>query len=153
MLNPITKGRSFYVAFIAWWLVWTIIHIWVLSEYRISFIQSLADAFTSNILLAFFCLLIVNNMKYYLPRNERYWYTLIISIVLSSLYLFLVRTILKFWFKEDEVYLTLLKQSFYIRYITGFLMIGCMSMISILWYTLLEQQEHEQRKEEAEKIF
>lgn len=50
------------------------------------------------------------------------------------------------------MYLNLLKQSFYIRYITGFLMIGCMSMISLLWYTLKEQQENEQRKEEAEKI-
>lgn len=152
MVKPITKGRSFYLAFITWWLVWTIVHIWVLGEYEISFIQSLCDALTSNFLLAAFCLLVVNNMKYYLPRNERYWYILIISLVLSSLYLFLVRTILKFWFKEDEVYITLLRQSFYIRYITGFLMIGCMSMISLLWYTLLEQQENEQRKEEADKI-
>lgn len=152
MVAPITKGRSFYLAFITWWLVWTIVHIWVLREYEISLIQSLADAFTSNFLLACFCLLVVNNMKYYLPRNERYWYILIISLVLSSLYLFLVRTILKFWFKEDDIYLNLLRQSFYIRYVTGFLMIGCMSMISLLWYTLLEQQENEQRKEEAEKI-
>lgn len=152
MVTPITKGRSFYLAFITWWLVWTIVHIWVLREYDISFIQSFTDACTSNLVLASFCLLVVNNMKYYLPRNERYWYILIISLVLSSLYLFLVRTILKVWFKEDDLYLTLLKQSFYIRYITGFLMIGCMSMISLLWYTLLEQQENEQRKEEAEKI-
>jgi len=152
MVTPITKGRSFYLAFTTWWLVWIIVHIWVLREYEVSFIQSLADAFTSNLLLAAFCLLVVNNMKYYLPRNERYWYILIISLVLSSLYLFLVRTILKVWYKEDDVYLTLLRQSFYIRYITGFLMIGCMSMISLLWYTLLEQQENEQRKEEAEKI-
>ncbi|TDO27069.1 sensor histidine kinase [Sediminibacterium goheungense] len=152
MVTPITKGRNFYVAFFTWWLVWTIIHVWVLREYQISFIQSVTDAFTSNFLLASFCLLVVNNMKYYLPRKERYWYILIISLVLSSLYLFLARTILKFWFKEDDVYLSLLRQSFYIRYITGFLMIGCMSMISLLWYTLLEQQENEQRKEEAEKI-
>ncbi len=152
MVAPITKGRSFYLAFITWWLVWTIVHIWVLREYEISFVQSLSDAFTSNFLLAAFCLLVVNNMKYYLPRNERYWYILIISLVLSSLYLFLVRTILKFWFNEDEIYLNLLRQSFYIRYITGFLMIGCMSMISLLWYTLLEQQENEQRKEATEKI-
>lgn len=152
MVTPITKGRSFYLAFITWWLVWTIVHIWVLREYEISLVQSLADAVTSNLLLASFCLLVVNNMKYYLPRNERYWYILIISLVLSSLYLFLARTILKMWFKNDEAYITLLKQSFYIRYITGFLMIGCMSMISLLWYTLLEQQENEQRKEEAEKI-
>lgn len=152
MVTPITKGRSFYLAFISWWVIWTLIHVWILQEYEISFLQALADACTSNLLLASFCLLVVNNMKYYLPRNERYWYILIISLVLSSLYLFLNRTILKFWFKEDEIYINVLKQSFYIRYITGFLMIGCMSMISLLWYTLLEQQENEQRKEEAEKI-
>lgn len=152
MVRPITKGRSFYLAFISWWVVWTLIHVWILQEYEISIFQALVDACTSNLLLASFCLLVVNNMKYYLPRNERYWYILIISLVLSSLYLFLNRTILKFWFNEDETYINVLKQSFYIRYITGFLMIGCMSMISLLWYTLLEQQENEQRKEEAEKI-
>lgn len=152
MITPITKGRSFYVAFITWWLAWTVVHIWVMGEYRISFVETLADAFISNFLLASFCLLVVNNMKYYLPRKERYWYILIISLVLSSIYLFLVRVILRYLFKGDDDYQLLLSQSFYIRYITGFLMIGCMSMISLLWYTLLEQQENERRKEEAEKV-
>lgn len=152
MITPITKGRSFYVAFITWWLAWTVVHIWVMGEYRVSFVETLADAFISNFLLASFCLLVVNNMKYYLPRKERYWYILIISLVLSSIYLFLVRVILRYLFKGDDGYQLLLSQSFYIRYITGFLMIGCMSMISLLWYTLLEQQENERRKEEAEKV-
>lgn len=152
MITPITKGRSFYVAFITWWLAWTVVHIWVMGEYRVSFVETLADAFISNFLLASFCLLVVNNMKYYLPRKERYWYILIISLVLSSIYLFLVRVILRYLFKADDDYQLLLSQSFYIRYITGFLMIGCMSMISLLWYTLLEQQENERRKEEAEKV-
>ncbi|BFG70235.1 hypothetical protein KACHI17_11160 [Sediminibacterium sp. KACHI17] len=152
MVTSITKGRSFYLAFTSWWVVWTIIHIWVLDEYQIPLLSAFTDAFISNFLLASFCLLVVNNMQYYLPRKERYWYILIVSLVLSSMYLFISRLILRFIFKEDEVYLLLLKQSFYIRYITGFLMIGCMSMISLLWYTLKEQQENEQRKEEAEKI-
>lgn len=152
MITPITKGRSFYVAFITWWLAWTVVHIWVMGEYRVSFVETLADAFISNFLLASFCLLVVNNMKYYLPRKERYWYILIISLVLSSIYLFLVRVILRYLFKADDAYQLLLSQSFHIRYITGFLMIGCMSMISLLWYTLLEQQENERRKEEAEKV-
>lgn len=152
MVTSITKGRSFYIAFTSWWMVWTIIHAWVLGEYQISIIQSLADALTANFLLATFCLFVVNNMQYYLPRKERYWYILIISLVLSSIYLFISRIILRFFFQDDENYINLLKQSFYIRYITGFLMIGCMSMISLLWYTLKEQQENEQRKEEAEKI-
>lgn len=152
MVTSITKGRSFYLAFTSWWMVWTVIHVWVLSEYQIAPLSAFTDAAISNILLASFCLLVVNNMQYYLPRKERYWYILIVSLVLSSIYLLLGRLILRFLFKEDEGYLNLLKQSFYIRYITGFLMIGCMSMISLLWYTLKEQQENEQRKEEAEKI-
>lgn len=152
MVTSITKGRSFYLAFTSWWMVWTVIHVWVLSEYEIAFFSALSDAVLSNFLLAAFCLLVVNNMQYYLPRKERYWYILIVSLVLSSIYLFVGRLLLRFLFKEDESYLNLLKQSFYIRYITVFLMIGCMSMISLLWYTLKEQQENEQRKEEAEKI-
>ena len=124
----------------------------MVNSYGVKPIQSLTDSILCNLLLSASCLLITNNMKYYLPQKERYWYVLIMSLVLSGIWLVAVKTILKMVFKSDENYLLFLDKSIYIRYVIGFLMIGCMAMLSLLWYTLQEQQEANRRKEEAEQM-
>jgi two-component sensor histidine kinase len=152
MVTPITKGKRFLLTFICWWLIWIAIQSWLLVQYGVVWKAALTDSVVTQGLLAAFCLLVVNNMQYYLPKQERYWYILIVSVVLSSIHVFLVQSGMKWLLKNDADYLSILSASMYIRYIIVFLMIGCMSMISLLWYTLLEQQENEQRKEEAEKL-
>jgi len=66
--------------------------------------------------------------------------------------LFLSNLILKLVFKGDEHYLLILGDSLAIRFGVSFLMISCMSMISLLWYTQEEQTDMEARKTEAEKL-
>ena len=152
MVRSITTGSRFKITFITWWLIWTMVQLLVINSYGASLIQSFTDSLFCNLLLAASCLLITNNMKYYLPQRERYWYVLIMSLVLSGIWLLAVKTILKLIFKTDEAYLLFLGKSIYIRYVIGFLMIGCMAMMSLLWYTLQEQQEANRRKEEAEQM-
>ncbi|MCW3088619.1 MAG: sensor histidine kinase [Sediminibacterium sp.] len=152
MVKSITKGSRFRITFLSWWLVWVLVDMMVLSSYGASVTQTLVDSILCNWLLAACCLLITNNMKYYLPQKERYWYVLIMSLVLSGIWIAVVKTILKLVFKGDETYLLFLGKSVYIRYVIGFLMIACMAMMSLLWYTLQEQQEANRRKEEAEQM-
>ena len=152
MVRSINTGSRFMVTFISWWLVWILVHVLVVNSYGASLIQSMSDSIVCNLLLAGSCLLITNNMKYYLPQQERYWYVLIMSLVLSGIWVLAIKTILKLVFKDDEDYLVFLGKSIYIRYVLGFLMIGCMAMMSLLWYTLQEQQEANRRKEEAEQM-
>lgn len=97
-------------------------------------------------------MLIFNNMRYYLPKHEKYWYVLIVSIIVSSICLFISNTILKMVFKDDAQYLLILGDSLSIRFGVSFLMISCMSMISLLWYTQEEQADMEARKTEAERL-
>jgi two-component system LytT family sensor kinase len=152
MTTSVTTGLRFRVIFISWWLVWTAIQTMVISSYGNAITQSLADSFLCNLLLAACCMLVINNMKFYLPQKERYWYLLIMSVVLSSLWLVIVKFVLRFLFKSDQQYLVFLDLSIYIRFVIGFLMIGCMAIMSLLWYTLQEQQEAERRKEQAEQM-
>lgn len=152
MVKSITKASRFRLTFLTWWVVWVMVDTMVISSYGAGFAQSIIDSLICNLLLAACCLLITNNMKYYLPQKERYWYVLITSLVLSAIWILLARTILKLLFKDDASYLRFLSMSVYIRYVLGFLMIACMAMISLLWYTLQEQQEAYRRKEEAEKM-
>ena len=152
MTRPITKGNRFSITFISWWLVWIMVHMLVISTYGASFKETITDSIVCNLLLAASCLLITNNMKYYLPQKERYWYVLIMSLVLSGIWLLVVKILLKLVFKGEEDYLVFLGKSIYIRYVIGFLMIACMAMMSLLWYTLQDQQEANRRKEEVEQM-
>jgi two-component system LytT family sensor kinase len=152
MITSVTSGQRFRITFTSWWLVWTGIQVMVISSYGATSVQSITDSILCNLLLAGSCLLITNNMKFYLPQRERYWYVLIMSVVLSSLWLFLVKTVLKMLFRSEADYLIFLDKSIYIRFVIGFLMIGCMAIMSLLWYTLQEQQEANKRKEQAEQM-
>jgi LytS/YehU family sensor histidine kinase len=74
------------------------------------------------------------------------------SLVLSGIWLFVVKNSLRIIFNNNGDYLYFLNASIYIRFVIGFLMIGCMGIMSLLWYTLQEQQEINHRKEEAEQM-
>ena len=152
MISSVTTGHRFRITFISWWLVWVVVQMMVVSSYGYGLSQCFIDSIICNLLLAASCLLITNNMKFYLPQKERYWYVLIMSVVLSCIWLVVVKHILRLIYQQDDVYLLFLDKSIYIRYVIGFLMIGCMAIMSLLWYTLQEQQEANRRKEEAEQM-
>ena len=144
--------RVFLIAFCAWWLFWAVLQINMLQGFGTDSLKATVDGFISVGLLAAVCLLIINNMHYYLPGKEKYLYVLILSIALSSLWLFVVKFILKMLYKNDALYLQTLTQSSSIRYAFGFLMLCCITMLSLLWYTQQEQQENNKRKEDTERL-
>jgi two-component system LytT family sensor kinase len=136
----------------AWWAAVSIIHSIALTNFTNNNTEIIVDSFVTNIILAGSCVVIFNNMRYYLPRGEKYWYILVVGIIVSSICLFITNLILKLIFKSDEHYLVILSDSLPIRFGVSFLMISCMSMISLLWYTQEEQAEMEARKTEAERL-
>jgi two-component system, LytTR family, sensor kinase len=91
-------------------------------------------------------------MRYYLPQQEKYSYILVISLGLSGVWLLFIRVILWFFYRNDTMYMSLLLQSSSLRFAVAFLMVGCMAMMSLLWYTQQEQKDIDTRKIEAEKI-
>jgi len=127
------------------------VHYSVLNNFGLTKSQALVDSLVSNMLLAGCCILISHNMRYYLPRKERYMYVLVLSLALSIVWLVSIRIILWFWFRDEVAYQQLLVQSSTIRFGLAFLLTGCMSTMSLLWYTLLESREAEERKSAAEK--
>ncbi|MBS1917413.1 MAG: histidine kinase [Bacteroidetes bacterium] len=91
-------------------------------------------------------------MRYYLPRQEKYWYVLAISFGLAVVWLVVVRVLLWAIFKSETVYLAMVNVSSTLRYAVAFLMLGCMTTLSLLWYTQKEQKEMDARKTEAENL-
>jgi len=150
--STLSSDTKFRVAFGAWWFTWAELHMIILNRFGVLFYKAVADSLISNILLAASCLLICMNMKYYLPRKERFWYILIVSFALSLIWLLVTHMILMFSFKDDAAYISMLDQSSILRFSIGVLMLGCMAAISLLFYSQQEQKEMDKRKADAEKL-
>lgn len=109
------------------------------------------DSLISNVLLAGSCILIANLLNYYLPSRERYSYILALVTILSIVWLLVSRSLLML-FAGHEDYDKFFTQSLPIRLAVAFLVIGSMALLSVLWYTLQDQQENEKRRTEAERL-
>lgn len=156
MVRNISADRKitviFFAGFFGWFGIWSILQTMVLQDFGIATSRAITDAVISNLLLEAACLLVINNMRYYLPKREKYWYTLVISIALSSLWLLVMRVSLWALFKHDTAYMYSLSQSSYIRYAIAFLMIGCCTVLSLLWYSQRDQQADNERKQDLERL-
>ena len=142
----------FFASFIAWFGIWSVLQIMVLQDFGVAASKAIADAIVSNLWLEAACLLVINNMRYYLPKREKYWYVLVISIGLSSLWLLLVRVSLWYLYKNDLFYIQTLVQSSYIRFAFAFLMIGCCTGLSLLWFSQRDQQADAARRQDMERL-
>lgn len=113
---------------------------------------SVTDSMVTNSLLAATCVLVSNNLKYYLPQQERYWYIFILSVIMSGICTAISSWLLEFLIKTSAEYSILLTKSLPVRFVIAFLLIACMAMISVVWYTFEEQKENEKRKNETGKL-
>jgi sensor histidine kinase YesM len=113
---------------------------------------ALYDSGISNLLLAAVSLLITVTLQYYIPERNKYAYITALVIVLSLLWLFVSRLLLMQVLDDEEDYNVFFSTSVIIRAAFGLLINGCVALVSVLWYTIQDQQEIEKRKTEAEAL-
>lgn len=144
--------RKFLFAFIAWWLTWAGMQTWIIFAQGYSLQLAATDSAVTNTILAAACVLITNNLKYYLPQKERYGYILLLSLLLSGGWLLAIKYALPLSINYETDYAAFLSKSLTVRFGVAFLLIGCMAMISVLWYSFEEQRASAKRKSEAEQL-
>ncbi|HTL07524.1 MAG TPA: histidine kinase [Chitinophagaceae bacterium] len=149
---PFSQKRFLFV-FITWWLIWAAMQTWILYGLHFSLALSSKDSFISNLLLAGACILISNNLKYYLPRQQRYGYLLGLCLLTAGAWLLAIRYVLPAAITGNENnYQDFLAISLPVRFAVAFLVIGCMAMVSVLWHGFEDQKISAQRKTEAEQL-
>ncbi|MBS1662559.1 MAG: histidine kinase [Bacteroidetes bacterium] len=156
---PLATGK-FLLIFLSWWAIWAFLQISLLVGFGLSFSAALTDSLVSNTLVALCCAFISNNMQYYLPKKERYWYILFISLGLSGIILLACKAILVPLLNDKAPsggaaafdYAAFFSKSWAVRYDIVFLQVGCMSILSVLWYSSEEEQENRQRRNDAERL-
>lgn len=149
--SPLSINR-FRIIFLICWIVMLTDHVMVLHYFGLSWKAAMIDSAISNTLLLLACVLVMNTLRYYLPRGEQYINIFTICVLLTIVWLFLIKAILGHTLDNFAGYREMLDHSYSIRFSIGFLLLGCVTMISILWYNQQEQKEKDERKTDAEKL-
>lgn len=142
----------FRIIFSIAWIVVIADQILLLKWFGLSWKVAIVDGLISNALLLGACLLIMNTLRFYIPRRERYVNILAWCIFLTAAWLALAHWLLHVSLGHVEGYGSFHSSSIPVRGSIGFLLIGLMTMISILWFNWEEQKQIEQRKTDAEKM-
>lgn len=138
-------------AFLIGGLVWAALLTYLVHGFGFTWFIGLLDGVISSVLLGAACWLINNNLRYFQPGKGSYINILIWCAALAAACAFGSRWILPY-ITNNAVYANFVVQSLTIRLFTDFLAIGWMAMISIIYYSQLDQKENEKRKAEAEKL-
>jgi len=146
------SNKNLLLLNVSWWLIVSIIHAFILYDAGLTPKEVVIDTLISFSLLGSLCFLIVNNMRYYLPQREKYWYIIFISLCISGFCSFISRLILNVIFKNDAPYLNALNHTTGIQFGIAFLLVSCIAMMSLLWYNQEEQKHMDARKTEAEQL-
>ncbi len=152
MSTSLFQPLRFKIIFYTFWFSWAEAQAIVLNHFGFSWKLALTDSAISNILLAAFSAIIARSFEYYTPQKNKYTYITALVVTLSLIWLFLSRSIIIQFAGNVPDYDTFFSKSFVIRGAYGFLINGCMALISMLWYTSQDQKETEERKTEAEKL-
>ncbi len=124
----------------------------VLNFFGLPWEAAFIDSAISNTLLLLACLLVMNTLRYYLPSGKQYINIFSICLFLTIVWLLLTKLLLRVSLNHYPGYNELLHHSLSIRFSIAFLLLGCVTMISILWYTQQDQKEKDERKTDAEKL-
>jgi LytS/YehU family sensor histidine kinase len=148
---PSISASKLYGAFIVCGLVWGGLQTYIVHTFGFSWFTASTDGFLSAILLSGACWLINNNLRYYQPGKGSYINLFIWCVALAGICTLGCRYLLPL-INTDKVFVNFVQQSLTIRFFTNFLAIGWMAMISLLWYSQLDQKETMKRKTEAEQL-
>ena len=151
MALPSISASKLYGAFIVCGLVWAGLQTYIVHSFGFYWFAASTDGFLSAILLSGACWLINNNLRYYQPGKGSYINLFIWCVALAGICTLGCRYLLPL-INTDKVFINFIQQSITIRFFTDFLAIGWMAMISLLWYSQLDQKETQKRKTEAEQL-
>ncbi|HEV2478677.1 MAG TPA: histidine kinase [Puia sp.] len=152
--SPLSTGK-FLAMFISWWAVCAFLQSSLLIGLGLRATIALTDSLVSYGLVAFSCAFVSNNMQYYLPKKERYWYILFISLALSGVILLACKAVLVpliGGLSNGAGYPEFFSRSWPVRFDIIFLQVACMCILSVLWYSTEEEQENLQRRNDAERL-
>ena len=149
--SPLSVKR-FRIIFSISWLIIIADHVFLLRWFGLSWQTAIVDSAINDTLLILACMLVIMMLHYYLPQKEKYFHLVTWCILITVIVILVTKVILKNIFASDEEYIIFFNRSLWIRSSFDFLLLGCIILISVIWYNWQEQSEQEVRKQDAEKL-
>lgn len=137
---------------IGWWLIFSLFHGWMVMNAGFDMWVAGSDSIISNVLLTIICTGAMFSVRYYRPSPEKSIYLFIGTIVLSVLSWWLSSQILYEFFSGDELFLTFLNNTVYIRIIVGILVISLFVMVGWISFYVNEKLEEQKHINEVQEI-
>jgi two-component system LytT family sensor kinase len=146
------KTTGFRIVFSVLALGWLLFHLFLLRWFGFNWALSVWDSVISNFLLMGIAFVMTIILQFYIPNRNRYSYLFALCVILTLTWFFTSRAIILLVLNQQQAYIHFFAVSLPIRMAFGFLIISCMALLCVSWYTILEQQETEKRKSEADKL-
>ena len=138
--------RNSRVEYLLFWVIWTLIYMFTLKNLGYSAETAVTDGLVSNVLLAILSSALASTIRYYQPTAKNAWKLMVWCLFLSVFWLLITRLMMGFIYSSDESYLSLLSYSIPIRMAIGFLVMGCVVMISWVLSIVVSKSEESQRQ-------
>lgn len=138
--------------FAAGFLLLIAIQVQVLRNVGLPWQTALLDSSITNFTVGAACVLMINNLRFYMPRKYQFAILSVWSLALAAFASAIVYWLLRFTLNDDAAYLRLLENSMAIRFWAGVLITSWVAIVSVLWYRQQESNEAEKRKSTAEKL-
>lgn len=152
MANFPLSDRKFSWAFAFIWLCWMAVHTWMVTFLvEIDWKIALMDSVISNLLLGICCLAMTFKLAFYRPRHDTYFFSFIVTLALAGIWVGCSQWLLQLVATDSETYQSFVRQSWPLRFCFGFLIIGWITVLSLLWYTQEERQQSHMRSEVIDK--
>lgn len=150
-------GNPEKYTFILWvcgiiFVIWSSLQVFLLFWYNLPFPQSFIDSVVSGFVFAVSSFIMANALHFYQPGKERYSYLLVWVVILAALTTYCTKLFIGWLLNTDLNYQEFVRASLPLRYIAGFLLIGCTAIINVLWNSQKNQNEQEKRRTDAEKL-
>jgi LytS/YehU family sensor histidine kinase len=145
------SNSKLYGTFAACGLIWAAAQTYYIHSFGFLWFIAVTDGLVNTVLLSAACWLINNNLRYYQPGKGSYINILIWCAALATVCTLGCRWLLPL-VTTGDAFIQFLINSVYLRGFIDFLAIGWMAMISIIYYSQIDQKENEKRKAEAEKL-
>src|SRR5438552_11469042 len=149
--SPLSQTR-FRIIFGISWSIALAEFFMVLKWLKLPWQVAIIDSSISIISLLLFSLLIMNTLRFYTPKRERYVNILTWCLFLMGIWLAINHWLLLLTAGHFDGYHQFLKNSMPVRGSIALLILGCVSLISVVWFNSEEQKQTEQRKADAEKL-
>ena len=113
---------------------------------------TLIDSLVSTVSLLAIALLLMNTLRYYTPRRERYMNIFTWCLFLMGIWLAFTHWVLALSGARFAGYHAFLDHSLPVRGSIALLILGCIALSSVVWFNSEEQKQNEERKTNAEKL-